>query len=58
MEYLLQRANTPFSIIFSNTCYFKGIKKRYYEVKGEALEGGGVPVSHIPLIILKKIPYP
>ena len=24
----------------------------------KALEGGGVPVSHIPFIILKNIPYP
>ena len=28
------RANAPFSIIFSNTYYFKGIKKRYNGLKG------------------------
>ena len=37
MKHLLQRANAPFSIIFSNTYlkYYKGIKKRYYGVKGQ-----------------------
>ena len=30
---LLKRANAPFSIIFSNTWYFKGVKMRYYGVK-------------------------
>ena len=29
-----KRANAPFSIIFSNSKYFKGVKRRYYGVKG------------------------
>ena len=29
-----KRANAPFSIIFSTTWYFKGVKRRYYGVKG------------------------
>ena len=29
-------ANAPFSIILSNTLYFKGVKRHYYGVKGMA----------------------
>ena len=42
-----KRAKSPFSIIFSTTCtcYFKGVKRRYYGVKGSLESGKGRGVS-------------
>ena len=34
------------------------VKRVFSPNTSEALEGGGVPVSHILLIVSKNIPYP
>ena len=45
-----------FSLFFLESLFFLYLKQINL-CNDEALEGG-VPVSHIPLIILKNIPYP
>ena len=42
IEHLLKGANAKFSITFSNTKYFKGVKRRLHEVK----QATKIPLVH------------